>query len=177
LLPATGYRQAKREAGHNAVRRILMTVSRLIVLAAAVSTALMASARVTAQQRGASVGREAQQGAAAPRTAGNIERGRYLVTSVAMCGECHSTRDARGNIVPGTEFGGGPMPVRPAWGIDWPLQFPRIKGMAGYTDEEAMRLLTQGAIKRDGTQLRLPMPRFRMNPQDAADVIAFLRSI
>jgi hypothetical protein len=41
----------------------------------------------------------------------------------------------------------------------------------------AMRLLTQGAIGRDGAQLKLPMPRFRMNNQDAADVIAFLRSL
>jgi hypothetical protein len=155
-----------------------MTVSRVIVLAAAFSTAvLMGADRPTAQQRGASPGRGTQVGAATPQLAGNVERGRYIVTSVAMCGECHSTRDARGNIVPGTEFAGGPMPVRPSWGIDWPLQFPRIKGMAGYTDEEALRLLRQGAIKRDGTQLRLPMPRFRMNQQDAADVIAFLRSI
>jgi len=40
-----------------------------------------------------------------------------------------------------------------------------------------MRLLTQGAIKRDGTQLRYPMPRFHMTPQDAADVIAYLRTL
>jgi hypothetical protein len=53
---------------------------------------------------------------------------------------------------------------------------PRIAGLPGYTDELAIRLLTQGAIKRDGTQLRSPMPPFRMTPQDAADVIAYLRS-
>jgi len=35
----------------------------------------------------------------------------------------------------------------------------------------------QGAIARDGRQLMPPMPRFRMTPEDAADVIAFLRSI
>jgi hypothetical protein len=40
-----------------------------------------------------------------------------------------------------------------------------------------MRLLTQGAIRRDVTQLRYPMPRFRMTPQDAADVIAYLRTL
>ena len=36
--------------------------------------------------------------------------------------------------------------------------------------------IVKGAIKRDGTQLRYPMPRFRMTPQDAADVIAYLRT-
>jgi hypothetical protein len=34
-----------------------------------------------------------------------------------------------------------------------------------------------GAIGRDGKQLRPPMPRFRMTVQDAADLIAFLRSV
>lgn len=108
---------------------------------------------------------------------GNVERGRYLVERVAMCGECHSTRDQDGNIVGGTRFKGGPMPLRPSWPVDWPNALPRIAGLPGYTDEQATRLLTQGAIKRDGTQLRMPMPRFRMTAQDAADVIAYLRSL
>ena len=69
------------------------------------------------------------------------------------------------------------MPVRPPGPGDWALRPPRIKGRPGYTDELAIRLLTQGAIGRDGQQLRPPMPRFRMTPQDAADVIAFLRSL
>ena|SRR5688500_1557244 len=118
-----------------------------------------------------SAGQEASSGG------GSVDRGRYLVERVVMCGECHSSRDQGGNIVSGTRFQGGPMPVRPTWPVDWPNAFPRIAGLPGYTDAQAMRLLTQGAIKRDGTQLRMPMPRFRMNTQDAADVIAYLRSL
>jgi hypothetical protein len=72
---------------------------------------------------------------------------------------------------------GGAMPARPMWSADWPDRFPRIAGLPGYTDEQAIRLLTDGAIKRDGTQLRAPMPRFRMNPQDAAAVVAYLKSM
>jgi len=138
-----------------------MSVSRLCV---SVGALLLVAVRLSGQQ------------ASAPATpAGSLEHGRYIVERVVMCYECHSTRDPQGNIVSGTRFKGGPMPMRPPWRSDWPLQIPRIAGLPGYSDEEAMRLLTQGAIKRDGTQLRYPMPRFRMTPQDAADVIAYLR--
>jgi len=107
---------------------------------------------------------------------GDVARGRYLVERVAMCGECHSTRDQAGAIVPETRLHGGPLPVRVPWAADWPLQVPRIAGLPGYTDIEALRLLTEGAIKRNGSPARAPMPRFRMTAEDAADVIAFLRT-
>lgn len=150
-------------------------MSVLRVLAGSGVLMLAIGAGVAGQQpAGRSAGAGAQD--TAPRGSGNVQRGEYLVERVVMCFECHSTRDGEGNIVPGTRFMGGPMPMRPSWPVDWPSQIPRIAGLAGYTDEEAMRVLTQGAIKRDGTQLRLPMPRFRMSPQDAADVIAYLRT-
>jgi mono/diheme cytochrome c family protein len=116
--------------------------------------------------------------AAKPSTApGNVEHGRYIVERVVMCAQCHSTHDASGEIVPETRLRGGPLPVRPPWPNDWPTRTPRIAGLAGYTDDQAIRLFTQGAIARDGRQLKPPMPRFHMTPQDAADVIAYLRSV
>lgn len=144
-----------------------MSLLRCVLVAAAL-VLLVGSA--SAQQRAAGAAP-----ASAPR--GSIEHGRYLVERVAMCFECHSTRDGAGNLVPSTVFMGGAMPVRPPWPNDWAVRTPRIKGLPGYTDELAVRLLTQGAIGRDGQQLRPPMPRFRMTPQDAADVVAFLRSL
>ncbi len=107
---------------------------------------------------------------------GNADHGRYLVDSVAMCAECHSSRNEAGDIIADTRLKGGPMPVRVPWPADWPVQVPRIAGLPGYSDAEAMRLLTQGAIKRNGSLARAPMPRFRMSEQDAADVVAYLRS-
>jgi mono/diheme cytochrome c family protein len=109
--------------------------------------------------------------------AGDPARGRYLVEHVAMCIECHSGRDEHGRLITAELYRGGAIPPGPPWAVDWPVRAPRNSGLAGYTDEEGRRLLMQGAISRNGQQLRAPMPRFRMTLQDANDVIAFMRSV
>ncbi|HEX5476194.1 MAG TPA: c-type cytochrome [Vicinamibacterales bacterium] len=108
---------------------------------------------------------------------GNLEHGRYLVEDVAQCVQCHSPRDAQGNIIESREFYGAPIPFNPPWPNDWAIRAPRNRGLPGYDDAQAMRLLTEGAIGRDGQQLKPPMPRFHMTKQDAADVIVFMRSL
>ena len=115
------------------------------------------------------------QRVATPLPRGNVEHGRYLVEHVAMCIECHSGRDARGSILQSERFLGAPIPFAPPWPNDWAMRAPRNRGLPGYTDALALRLLTEGAIGRNGEQLRPPMPRFRMSVQDAADVIAYMR--
>ena len=145
---------------------LVMTASLLIVGGAATASR---------SQAPATGGQGAQ---AAGSVSGNVEHGRYLAHNVAMCVECHSPRDAQGNIISGQEFYGAPVPVGPpSWSSDWALIAPRNRGLPGYDDQQAMRLLTEGAIGRDGRQLRLPMPRFHMTRQDAADVIAYMRSL
>lgn len=121
--------------------------------------------------------RPAQAQAETTMPAGNVEHGRYLAERVAMCIECHSTRDEAGTIIPGEEFMGGQIPFRPPWQNTWASRAPRNRGLPGYTDEAAMRLLMHGGIDRNGVQLDPPMPRFHMSAQDAADVIAYLRSL
>jgi mono/diheme cytochrome c family protein len=111
-----------------------------------------------------------------PLPPGNLQHGRYIVENVAMCVECHSGRDGNGNIVESERFLGGPIPFAPPWST-WATRAPRNRGLPGYTDALALRLLTQGAIGRKGEQLKPPMPRFHMTVQDAADVIAYMRSL
>jgi hypothetical protein len=152
-----------------------MRVTRAISIGAAMLVVLMMQSPLQSQRP--SPAPSPQRAAAAstlPR--GNAEHGRYLVESVAMCVECHSGRDSQGNIVASERFLGGPIPLTPIW-PNWATQAPRNKGLPGYTDDLALRLLTQGSIGRRGEQLRPPMPRFRMNVQDAADVIAYMRSV
>jgi mono/diheme cytochrome c family protein len=113
----------------------------------------------------------------AERTTGNVEHGRYIVDNIAMCAQCHSPRDEKGQIIESQRFMGAPIPVRPPWGSDWATKAPRNRGLPGYTEELGIRLLTQGAIDRNGQQLRPPMPRFRMTREDAADVVAYMKSL
>ena len=108
---------------------------------------------------------------------GNLEHGRYIVEEIAMCAQCHSPRDDQGILIESQRFFGAPIPVRPPWPDDWAILAPRNRGLPGYDDAQAMRLLTEGAIGRDGRQLKPPMPRFHMTKQDAADVITFMRSL
>jgi mono/diheme cytochrome c family protein len=108
---------------------------------------------------------------------GNVEHGAYLAQHVAMCVECHSGRDEAGTIIEAERFMGGQIPLGPPWASEWASRAPRNRGLPGYTEEEGIRLLTRGAIDRQGRQLKLPMPRFRMTPQDAADIVAFLKSL
>jgi mono/diheme cytochrome c family protein len=126
---------------------------------------------------GAAVAQSPATQSPADHVSGSVEHGRYLVHDVAMCVECHSPRDDDGTIIRSQEFMGAPIPFRPPWANDWAMIAPRNKGLPGYDDALAMRLLTEGAIGRDGKQLRPPMPRFRMSKQDASDVIAYMRSL
>ncbi|HEX5109525.1 MAG TPA: c-type cytochrome [Vicinamibacterales bacterium] len=144
-----------------------------VVLAGLLSMMFMVTATPAQTRRGAAPPPQPAQQVRMPQ--GNVEHGRYLAEHVAMCVECHSERDSSGNIIESQKFVGGNIPFLPPDG--WATRVPRNRGLPGYTDEMAMRLLTQGAIGRDGKQLKPPMPRFRMTPQDAADVIAYLRSL
>jgi mono/diheme cytochrome c family protein len=115
---------------------------------------------------------------APPAPAGNAQRGAYIAQQVAMCVQCHSPRDERGALIDAQKFGGGKIPSAPAWAAsgDWAFVAPRIAGLSGYTVEQGVRLLTEGRT-RSGRVPRAPMPPFRMAPQDAADVVAYLKSL
>jgi mono/diheme cytochrome c family protein len=155
-------------------RRTLVFVAALICLTITLSAQQPVPAPATSSA-GAG-GESAAPRATTTTTSSTLVRGRYLVEHVAMCIECHSTRDDAGNIIPGREFMGGNIPFRPPWANDWASVAPRNAGLLGYSDEQAMRVLTAGAIGREGVRLRLPMPRFQMTPEDAAAVIAYMRT-
>src|SRR5262245_1498894 len=88
-----------------------------------------------------------------------LRRGKYLVEQVALCVECHTPRDENG-ILRQTEYlKGAPVPVNspPYPQMKWALKAPAIAGLTGYTEEESIRLLTDG-LTRDRRRPDPPMP-------------------
>ncbi len=106
-----------------------------------------------------------------------IDRGRYIVESVAMCEQCHTQRDERGTPDRAHWLMGGPVNYRPSYSDpSWAQREPRLAGSPPGTDAEFIRLLTTG-ISRTGQPPRAPMPPFRMTQEDAQAVLAYLKSL
>jgi len=121
----------------------------------------------------------AQKGRSTERQAGegSEARGKYIVEDLSRCGQCHTPHDNMGNADRSHWLQGAPVWLKSAEPMEnWPLQAPRIAGVLPGTDEEMVRLLTTG-IWKTGTYLRQPMPQFRMTPQDAQAVVAYLKSV
>lgn len=111
------------------------------------------------------------------RTTSNVERGRYIVENVAMCGQCHTPRSGNGVLIMSQWLNGAAVPVKTPEHIrSWAEYAPRIAGLAQFTEEQAVRLLMEG-VSRTGTMLRNPMPPYRMSRQDAQDVVLYLKSL
>jgi len=113
--------------------------------------------------------------AAAPE--GDVSRGGYLVNRVAMCVQCHSPRDASGELDGTRLLRGAPMPIRsPFPGQVWAFAAPAIAGLPGWPDAEAIQLLTTGR-RLNGYAPKPAMPSFRLSRVDAEAVIAYLHSL
>jgi mono/diheme cytochrome c family protein len=108
----------------------------------------------------------------------SMTRGKYLVDHVAMCGECHTPRNDKGEILSGQYLKGAPIPVSPPPypNIKWALKAPGIAGLIGYTNQQGIRLLTEG-ITADGRIPDPPMPRYRLTRSDAEAVVRYLKSL
>lgn len=106
-----------------------------------------------------------------------VERGKYIVESVAMCERCHTPRDENGNPERNHWLEGGPVQLKQTYPTPtWATREPRIAGAPPGTDEQFITLLTTG-ISRTGAPPNLPMPPFRMTRQDAEAVLAYLKSL
>jgi len=108
-----------------------------------------------------------------------IARGRYITHDVAMCVECHTPRAEDGSLLRDQEFFGGSFPVGPPAFVhdnQWCVRTPHIAGLPGWTTEDAVQFLMNGA-RLGRHQPKNPMPPFHLNREDAEAVVAYLKSL
>lgn len=141
-----------------------------VLLAAAIGASLLFSRETSAQA-------PQKASTAAPASQNDIDRGRYLVEDVGMCEECHTPRDANGNLDESRRLQGAAIwivPVHPT--TNWANRAPALAGFPGFSDEQGAKILEKG-IGPNGLEIQPPMHIYHMTPADAHAVIAYLRSL
>jgi mono/diheme cytochrome c family protein len=106
-----------------------------------------------------------------------VTRGEYLVQNVAMCIECHTPRNTRGDLDRTKLLQGAPIPVRaPFPDQQWAFRAPKIAGLPGWDPSDAVQLL-ETSRRPSGIKPKSPMPGYRMVKSDAESVVAYLKSL
>ena len=113
---------------------------------------------------------------ASKASSAKVAHGEYLVTRVGKCQDCHTPHNERGEEIKEKWLQGSPLPFQPIVQMPWVGTAPPIAGLEGWTDAQAMKFLQTG-VKKDGKTAMPPMPEYRLNPTDAAAVVAYLRSL
>jgi len=114
---------------------------------------------------------------AEPASDEQIKRGQYLVNHVAMCGECHTPKTDQGEYDRTAWLQGDVLDYKPVHPMPYAAVAPAIAGLPSFaTDEQAMKFLETGTNSA-GKRAMPPMPQFRFNHDDAAAVVAYLRSL
>jgi hypothetical protein len=112
-----------------------------------------------------------------------IENGRYLANHVAVCMDCHSTRNWERFAGPmvANGMGGGGEVFNQQMGFPGTFYAPNLTpyALAGWTDGEIFRAITAG-VDRDGKALFPVMASHRfgkMDREDLYDIVAYVRSL
>jgi len=147
---------------------------RWVLCAAILLAAGLGSASLFSREGLATAG---QKAASPLADQGSVERGRYLVGNVAMCEECHTPRDAKGNLDESRRLQGASIwitPVHPT--TNWANRAPALAGFEGFTEEQGEQILEKG-VGPNGLPIQPPMHIYHMNHADAQAIIAYLRSL
>jgi mono/diheme cytochrome c family protein len=109
-----------------------------------------------------------------------VERGQYLVESIAGCGNCHTPKGPNGPL-PGMALAGNwVVEDSPAFHAVAPNITPdRQTGIGAWTDAQMIKAIREG-IRPDGSLIGPPMPisLYRgMADDDVAAIVAYLRTV
>lgn len=113
------------------------------------------------------------------------ERGDYLVNTIMACGNCHSPRDASGQMIKEKAFSGGLTFNTPGFVATAPNITPdRETGIGGWSDAEIKRALVEGVRPNHGhlagVALAAIMPANfykALLPDDLDAIVAYLHTV
>lgn len=115
-----------------------------------------------------------------------LERGRYLVTTIMACGNCHTPKDAEGRAIAGKELAGGGIgfDLPPFAGVAANITPDKETGIGAWSDGEIKRAITHGDRPDRGPlagkPLAAPMAASFFKailPSDLGAIVAYLRSV
>jgi hypothetical protein len=157
-------------------------VLRVVTIAAAVLVVLIAAVVAYFFLRYPAVDKAPQL--SVKPTAARVERGRYLVNHVAICLDCHSTRNYdvfAGPIVKGTEGKGGERfgPEEGLPGLLYASNLTPAGSVGTMSDGELFRAITSG-VRKDNSVLFPLMPYTHFNQmadEDLYAIIAYIRTL
>lgn len=109
-----------------------------------------------------------------------LARGRYLVESIAGCGNCHTPKGPQGADLPGMNLAGGTVFDEAPFRAVAPNITPDAEtGIGRWTDAGIARAIREG-IRPDGRVIGPPMPieLYRgISDNDLAAMVAYLRAV
>lgn len=118
-------------------------------------------------------------GSAAAQAPGSIERGRYLMETVAACGNCHFQRGPQGQPLPDRGLSGGMMFDEPPFRAYASNITPDAEtGIGRWTEAQLARAIREG-IRPDGSVIGPPMPvgfYRHLSDDDLRAIVVYLRA-
>ena len=114
-----------------------------------------------------------------------LQRGDYLVNTILACGNCHTPRDAKGDLIKEKALSGGRLFSTPAFVVTTSNITPDAEtGIGRWSDADIKRALIEG-IRPDhhslsGVPLAAIMPANfykALLPEDLDAIVAYLRSV
>ena len=111
-----------------------------------------------------------------------VDRGRYLVESVGVCGECHTPRLADGSPDRSKWLKGATLNVQPiepvkGWHKTSPDITPGSRLFLKWGEKGLIKFMETGLNPINGRPADPPMPAYHMTQEDAEAVVEYLKTL
>lgn len=114
-------------------------------------------------------------------SAADAERGKYLAEEIGKCQDCHTPRGQDGQLDQSKWMKGSTLDFQPVKEVKgWHTTAPDLTGggrlFQRWGEAGLVKFLTTGKNPR-GNPADPPMPAYTMKQEDAADIVAYLKSL